>query len=61
MDDRPTFLFITLLIITIVVGACGQSMSQPASDWETYKNEVNGYSFNYPTDCTFGGMPENCK
>ena len=61
MDGRPTFIFITLFIIMTAVSACGQSMSQPTGEWETYNNEVNGYSFDYPADCTFGGMPANCK
>jgi hypothetical protein len=61
MDNRSTSIIITLLITTMVVSACGQSVSQPTGDWKTYTNEVNGYSFNYPADCTFGQMPVNCK
>jgi hypothetical protein len=30
-------------------------------DVNEYKNEVFGYSFQYPTTCTFGPMPKYCK
>lgn len=61
MYKKFSLLVIALLISAIITSACGQSGSQPTGEWKTYTNEVNGYSFNYPADCTFGQMPANCK
>jgi len=61
MYKKFSLLVIAVLISAIITSACGQSRSQPTGEWKTYTNEVNGYSFNYPADCTFGQMPANCK
>jgi hypothetical protein len=61
MYKKFSLLFIAILICAIIISACGQDVSQQTGDWETYTNEVNGYSFDYPADCTFGQMPANCK
>jgi hypothetical protein len=61
MNNKTNTLVVALVIFAIFAGACSQNGRQSTRPWNTYTNEVNGYSFNYPAECTFGQMPVNCK
>lgn len=61
MSSKTNKLIVALSILAILAGACSQNGSQSTRPWNTYVNEVNGYSFNYPAECTYGQMPPNCK
>jgi hypothetical protein len=52
---------IFILLISVIFIGCTGSPSNKTSDWNEYPNEELGYSFKYPSDCTFGPMPANCK
>jgi len=60
MKTRFAIPVIILCIATTLV-ACGSMGSKANVDLKEYKNEVFGYSFQYPATCTFGPMPKGCK
>lgn len=52
---------VIILCIAATLVACGSKGSKAKVDVNEYKNEVFGYSFHYPSTCTFGPMPTDCK
>lgn len=52
---------VIILCIAATLVACGSKGSKAKVDVNEYKNEVFGYSFQYPSTCTFGPMPTDCK
>jgi hypothetical protein len=52
---------VIILGIAATLVAFGSMRSKASVDVNEYKNEVFGYSFQYPSACTFGPMPKYCK
>ncbi|KPJ90428.1 MAG: hypothetical protein AMJ53_13555 [Gammaproteobacteria bacterium SG8_11] len=56
-------LFISISVFGIIILTIASGCLQPKAtvDLSEYKNEVFGYSLQYPSTCTFGPMPKGCK
>jgi hypothetical protein len=52
---------LAILGLTVTLVAFGFIDPKPDLDVKEYRNETFGYSFQYPTTCTFGPMPRDCK
>ena len=61
MKHKRRILVIPFIITILILSGCSQPADEPSEKWSTYSNEKYGYSFDYPTDCTFGPMPRDCK
>ena len=56
--------FITLCLLVaaaVLMSGCQRGSANPNITWPVYKNSTYGYGFNYPPDCTYGPLPEDCK
>ena len=61
MKQLLSALVVAFVLATLIFSGCSQLTDEPSDGWNTYTNEEYGYSFGYPSDCTFGPMPPNCK
>ena len=61
MICKKSLSILFIILLTILFIGCTGSTSNITSDWNLYQNEELDYSFKYPSDCTFGPMPANCK
>lgn len=61
MISQKVLTNIFIPLITVILIGCTTPSSNTTSDWQVYHNEEFDYSLKYPSDCTFGPMPANCK
>ena len=58
---RSLLVLLIVLGILVSVGAYWVLQPKAASNLNEYRNEEFGYSFKYPSACTFGHKPGECK
>jgi len=50
-----------LVTAALFLSGCQTGSVNPEITWPVYENPNYGYAFNYPPDCIYGPLPEECK
>ena len=61
MDNKITTIAIALVLGVLILSGCENAATQAGEEWKVYRNDMYGYSFEYPSDCTLGPLPGDCK
>lgn len=61
MKKKQYITFLVLLIAMILISSCRDASANSNQVWLTYKNQIYGFSFDYPSECTSGPLPADCK
>ncbi|NIM95597.1 MAG: hypothetical protein GTO18_18010 [Anaerolineales bacterium] len=61
MNSVSQRIMFTLILCGLFITGCSLNSGAVTSEWQTYVNEVYGYSFKYPEGCFYGSMPSDCK
>jgi hypothetical protein len=61
MKIKQYISFLVLFITMILISSCSDASAGPSKVWRNYENQQYGYAFNYPSDCTYGPLPQDCK
>ena len=61
MNQKKFFLLIMLSVTAVIISGCRPGSANANQAWPVYENSDYGYGFNYPSNCTYGPLPEDCK
>lgn len=61
MKTKTYLHFFHLVAAVILISSCSAAAADPDTIWHTYENPQHGYAFDYPSKCTYGPLPAECK
>ena len=61
MKCKQYLYFLVLTAVMVLISSCKDASAGPSTVWLTYENQQYGFAFNYPSDCTYGPLPVDCK
>ena len=61
MKSKPYVVFLLLIVTVSIMTSCRGSSATSDTVWPIYENQDLGYSFSYPSECTYGSLPVDCK